>query len=104
MRETKSLGIKEEIIKAIFSDLSQHNNIFNLHLITYLMFKTAIFLTAALSAMGYETDGNVLKLGVEDFDSALQEFPGVAVKFYAPWCGHCKNLAPVYVEAAQLLQ
>jgi len=36
------------------------------------MIKTAIFLAATLSAMGYETDGNVLQLGVSDFDSALQ--------------------------------
>jgi protein disulfide-isomerase-like protein len=32
------------------------------------MFKAALLLGTAISAMSYETEGNVLKLGADDFD------------------------------------
>lgn len=44
----------------------------------------------------------VLDLIPENFDKVvLTSGKPALVEFFAPWCGHCKNLAPVWEELAQ---
>jgi len=43
----------------------------------------------------------VVVLTPDNFDSIVKdENKNVLVEFYAPWCGHCKSLAPKYEEVA----
>ncbi|CAF0781800.1 unnamed protein product [Adineta steineri] len=46
----------------------------------------------------------VVDLSKDNFTQYIQQNPVVLVEFYAPWCGHCKQLAPFYEQAARLMK
>lgn len=53
----------------------------------------------------YDRSSNVIELTPSNFESRVIDSDDVwIVEFFAPWCGHCKNLVPEYQKAAKALK
>ena len=55
------------------------------------------FLSAVLAS-------DVIDLNPGNFNEIVNPESLMLVEFFAPWCGHCKALAPHYEEAATALK
>lgn len=75
-------------------------------ILSYILFVSAqILFGSADEGIAEPPDSKVTVLNYDTFERFVnnKNNPLIMMEFYAPWCGHCQNLAPVYREAAQLV-
>jgi len=72
------------------------------------MYKPILFALGSfipLTLAGLESAVHSTTLTSANFDGAIAgATKGALVAFYAPWCGHCKTLAPAWDKAAQAFE
>lgn len=69
-----------------------------------MRFSTILSAGAVLASAVSASASDVVDLTDKNFDSEVMSEQLALVEFFAPWCGHCKNLAPEYEVAASALK
>ncbi|KAL0075431.1 thioredoxin-like protein [Phycomyces blakesleeanus] len=81
-------------VNEAFAQLKEFNS--PQDVLTYLRDKTAPVAKATVTK-----EGSVSVLTQDNFASAIDGSKPALVEFYAPWCGHCKTLAPIYEQLGE---
>jgi len=68
------------------------------------LFCIASIAYAGETKWGVAEDEHVAVLTNSNFSDFISKHPYVLVKFYAPWCGHCKSMAPAYSSLAKRMK
>ncbi|MCJ1283767.1 hypothetical protein MMC26_003098 [Xylographa opegraphella] len=75
------------------------------HPVTFAAFAALIALSSVNAESIYSKGSSVLQVDAKNFDKLITNSNKASiVEFYAPWCGHCKNLKPAYEKAAKSLE
>jgi protein disulfide isomerase family A protein 3 len=49
-------------------------------------------------------DGPVTVVVAKNFKEVVEQDKDILIEFYAPWCGHCKKLAPIFDELGEKMK
>uniref|UniRef100_A0A8C7S255 Protein disulfide-isomerase n=1 Tax=Oncorhynchus mykiss TaxID=8022 RepID=A0A8C7S255_ONCMY len=68
------------------------------------MFTPCVTLCCLFTLLCFILASDVIEFSDDDFDSKIGDHGMILVEFFAPWCGHCKRLAPEFEVAATRLK
>lgn len=70
----------------------------------YVYTLSLLSLMASVHAENYAADTNIYELTPSNFNKVVYKSNYTTiVKFYAPWCGYCKKLQPIYKSLGRFL-